>query len=157
MCLFCLMRLCRFCLTRLFCLMRQNKMHGFIWADQDWIGLMIFKTFADQDWIGFNFCGSGLDSDWKFSQSAHLWYRVEEVLHVGTHEIFYWPHTEETITHKVAYHCWVLKAFERGLPSLLQLHAFDGRSRDGDQAPWVAASKWSLHRRFSLLKKGKGR
>jgi len=38
-------------------------MHGFIWADQDWIGLMIFKTFADQDWIGFNFCGSGLDSD----------------------------------------------------------------------------------------------
>jgi len=23
-------------------------------ADQDWIGLMIFKNFADQDWIGFN-------------------------------------------------------------------------------------------------------
>jgi len=21
-------------------------------ADQDWIGLMIFKNFADQDWIG---------------------------------------------------------------------------------------------------------
>jgi len=40
--------------------MRQNKIHGFIWADQDWIGLMILKnlrirtgsdsTFADQDW-----------------------------------------------------------------------------------------------------------
>jgi len=32
-------------------------------ADQDWIGLMIFKKFADQHWIGFNFIGSGLDSD----------------------------------------------------------------------------------------------
>jgi len=42
-------------------------------ADQDWIGLMIFKNFADQDWIGFNFIGSGLDSDWKISHSAHLW------------------------------------------------------------------------------------
>jgi len=30
-------------------------MHGFTLADQDWIGLMIFKYFADQDWIGFNF------------------------------------------------------------------------------------------------------
>jgi len=40
--------------------MRRNKIHGFILADQDWIGLMIFKnlriragsdsTFADQDW-----------------------------------------------------------------------------------------------------------
>jgi len=39
--------------------MRQNKIHGCTWADQDWIGLMIFKNFADQDWIGFNFCGSG--------------------------------------------------------------------------------------------------
>jgi len=47
--------------------------HDFTLADQDWIGLMIFKSFADQDWIGFNFIGSGLDSDWKFSQSAHLW------------------------------------------------------------------------------------
>jgi len=44
----------------LFCLMRQNKIHGFTWTDQDWIGLIIFKNFADQDWIGFNFCGSGL-------------------------------------------------------------------------------------------------
>jgi len=35
----------------------------FVWADQDWIGLMIFKNFADQDWIGFNFMESGLDSD----------------------------------------------------------------------------------------------
>jgi len=43
--------------------MRQNKIHGCTWADQDWIGLMIFKNFADQDWIGLNFCGSGLDSD----------------------------------------------------------------------------------------------
>jgi len=32
-------------------------------ADQDWIGLMIFKNFGDQDWIGFNFFGSGLDSN----------------------------------------------------------------------------------------------
>jgi len=40
-----------------------NKIHGFIWSHQDWIGLMIFKSFADQDWIGFNFCRSGLDSD----------------------------------------------------------------------------------------------
>jgi len=45
LCLFCLMRLC------LFCLLRQNKIHGFIWADQDWVGLMIFKSFS----------GSGLD------------------------------------------------------------------------------------------------
>jgi len=42
-------------------------------ADQDWIGLMIFKNFADLDWIGFNFFGSGLDSDWKICQSAHFW------------------------------------------------------------------------------------
>jgi len=40
--------------------MRQNKIHDFTWADQDWIGLMIFKTFADQDWIGFNFIWTGL-------------------------------------------------------------------------------------------------
>jgi len=32
-------------------------------ADQDWIGLVIFKNFADQDWIGIHFIGSGLDSD----------------------------------------------------------------------------------------------
>jgi len=38
-------------------------MRDFTWADQDWIGLMIFKIFADQYWIGFNFIGSGLDSD----------------------------------------------------------------------------------------------
>jgi len=31
-------------------------------ADQDWIGLMIFKNFVDQDWIGFNFIESGLDT-----------------------------------------------------------------------------------------------
>jgi len=46
-----------------FCLMKQNKIHGFTWADQDWIGPMILKHFADQDLIGFNFCGSGLHSD----------------------------------------------------------------------------------------------
>jgi len=57
-----------------FCLMRQNKIHGFTWADQDWIGLMSFKNFAEQGWIGFNFCGSRLDSDWKISQSTHLWW-----------------------------------------------------------------------------------
>ena len=43
--------------------MRQNEIHGFIWPDQDWIGLMIFKNFEDLDWIRFNFWGSGLDSD----------------------------------------------------------------------------------------------
>jgi len=32
-------------------------------ADQDWIGLMIFKNFVDQGWIGFSFIGSGLDAD----------------------------------------------------------------------------------------------
>jgi len=53
-------------------LMRQNEIHGFTWADQDWTGLMIFNNYADKDWIGFNICGSGLDSDWKNSQSAHL-------------------------------------------------------------------------------------
>jgi len=30
--------------------MRQNKTHGFILADQDWIGLMIFKIL--RIWIG---------------------------------------------------------------------------------------------------------
>ena len=40
-----------------------KKIHDFTLADQDWIGLMIFKTFADQDWIEFNFIRSGLDSD----------------------------------------------------------------------------------------------
>jgi len=44
LCLFYPMRLCLLCLTRLFCLMRQNKIHGFMWAGQDWIGLMIFKN-----------------------------------------------------------------------------------------------------------------
>jgi len=52
--------------------MRQNKIHGFTLADQDWIGPLIFKKYADKDWIGFTFCGSGLDWDWKISQSAHL-------------------------------------------------------------------------------------
>jgi len=55
-------------------------------ADQDWIGLMIFKNFADQDWIGYNFIGSGLDSDWKISQSAHLWSTVG--LSVATARVF---------------------------------------------------------------------
>jgi len=40
------------------------EIYDFTLADQDWIGLTIFKNFADQDWIGFNFSGSGLDSDW---------------------------------------------------------------------------------------------
>jgi len=26
------------------------KIHYSTWADQDWIGLLIFKNFADQDW-----------------------------------------------------------------------------------------------------------
>jgi len=37
------------------------KIYAFTLADQDWIGLMIFKNFADQDWIGFNFIQTGLD------------------------------------------------------------------------------------------------
>jgi len=49
-------------------------MHDFTLADQDWIGLMIFKNFVDQEWIGFNFIGSGLDSDGIILQSAHLCY-----------------------------------------------------------------------------------
>jgi len=49
-------------LQEFFCLIRQNKIF-FILADQDWIGLMIFKNFAEQDRIGFNFIGSGLGSD----------------------------------------------------------------------------------------------
>jgi len=49
------------------------KIHYFIWADQHWIGLMIFKNFAVQYWIRFNFIGSGLDSNSKISQSTHLW------------------------------------------------------------------------------------
>ena len=46
-------------LLQLFCLqpivfgLRQNssKIHDFTLADQDWIGLMIFKNFPEQDWI----------------------------------------------------------------------------------------------------------
>jgi len=60
--------------------MRQNEIHGFIWPDQDWIGLMIFKNFEDLDWIRFNFWGSGLDSDWNISQSTHLWWTGLESL-----------------------------------------------------------------------------
>jgi len=69
----------------LFCLMRQDNIHGFTSADQDWIRLTIFKNFADQDWIGLNFCGSGLDSDWKISQSSHLWW-------LGCFLISIWQH-----------------------------------------------------------------
>ena len=47
-------------LQQCFCLMRQNKIHDFTWADQDWIGLIIFKNFADQACIGFTFVRSGL-------------------------------------------------------------------------------------------------
>jgi len=55
--------------------MRQNKTHGFTWADQDWIGLMIFKNFADQDWIRINFFGSGLDFGLKdFTVCSSLLY-----------------------------------------------------------------------------------
>jgi len=48
------------------------KTHGFMCADQDWLGLMIFKNFADQDWIGFNFIRSELDSDWKITVRSSL-------------------------------------------------------------------------------------
>jgi len=47
--------------------MRQNIIHDFAWADQDWIGLMIFKNFADQGWIGFNFVGQ----DWTRTEKFH--------------------------------------------------------------------------------------
>jgi len=53
-----------------FCLKRQNINIYFAWADQDWIGPMIFKIWrirtgsdsilSDQDWIGFNLS----DQDW---------------------------------------------------------------------------------------------
>jgi len=33
-------------------LMRQNKMNDFTWADQSWIGLMIFKNFAHRTGLG---------------------------------------------------------------------------------------------------------
>jgi len=36
-------------------------------ADQDWIGLMIFKNFADQDWIGLNLIGQ----DWTRTKKFH--------------------------------------------------------------------------------------
>jgi len=46
-------------------------------ADQDWIGLAIFKNFGDfQKKSGLDriqFHRTGLASDWKISQSAHLW------------------------------------------------------------------------------------
>jgi len=51
----------------LFCLMMQNKMHGFTWAEQDWIGLIIFKNFADQDWIRYIFCRQ----DWTWTEKFH--------------------------------------------------------------------------------------
>jgi len=62
--------------------MRQNKLHDFTWADQDWIGLIIFKNYANQDWIGFNFIVSELDLDRKISQSTHLcrWLHITVVL-----------------------------------------------------------------------------
>jgi len=56
-------------------------------ADQDWIGLMIFKNFADQNWIGFNFIGSELDSDWKISQSAYLWFGYPYLIRLSFFEI----------------------------------------------------------------------
>jgi len=61
-----------FCLQPIVFVWRQNsssryfasrskiKIHDFTLADQDWIGLMIFKNFVDMDWIGFCFIRSGL-------------------------------------------------------------------------------------------------
>jgi len=65
LCLFCLMGLYLFCLTRLFCFMRQNKMHGFVWVDQDWIGLMILKNLRIR---------TGSDSTFAY----HEWTRTEQ-------------------------------------------------------------------------------
>jgi len=42
------------------------KIHYSTWADQDWIGLMIFNNFADQDW-----------TQTEISQSAHLCYLIK--------------------------------------------------------------------------------
>jgi len=47
-------------------------MHDFTLADQDWIGLVIFKNFADQDWIGFNFIRTGLGLK-NFSPFISVW------------------------------------------------------------------------------------
>jgi len=52
--------------------MRQNKIHGFIWVDQDWIGLLIFKNFADRTGSDSTFVDQDWNSDCKISQSAHL-------------------------------------------------------------------------------------
>jgi len=35
-------------------------------ANQDCVGLMIFKNFSHQDWIGLNFIGSGRTRTEKF-------------------------------------------------------------------------------------------
>jgi len=51
-----------FCSTVVFSKKKKKK----LWADQDWIGLMIFKNFAEQDWIGFNFIGPGWTRTEKF-------------------------------------------------------------------------------------------
>jgi len=47
--------------------MRQNKIRDFSLADQDWIGLVIFKNFVDQDWIRFNF----IREDWTRTKKFH--------------------------------------------------------------------------------------
>jgi len=45
------------------------KIHYFTRADQDWIGLMIFRNFADQDWIGFSFIGQDCTKTKKFHRT----------------------------------------------------------------------------------------
>ena len=94
----------------IFCLTRQNKIHGFVCADQDWIGLKIFKKFADQDWIGFIFCGSGLDLDWKILQSAQsskpipVWFPLNKVKQ--TTSDVYSANTNSPTAKKPLRSCW---------------------------------------------------
>jgi len=47
--------------------MRQNKIHGFIWVDQNWIGLMIFKNFVDRTGSDSTF----VDQDWTRTEKFH--------------------------------------------------------------------------------------
>jgi len=66
----------------IFCLMRENKIHGFTWADWDWIGLMISKILrirtgsdsisADQDSTLTEKLHSSLISDQSLNRSRIL-------------------------------------------------------------------------------------
>ena len=67
----------------LFCLMRQNKIHSYTRADQDWIGLMILKDlrirtvsdsiFVDQDWTWTEKFHSPLVSETFETETGEKW------------------------------------------------------------------------------------